>query len=394
MSLDREEPNHFGAGPAQLPTPVLQQAAKDLVNYKGIGLGIGEISHRSGDATEVIESTKANLRKLLNVPETHEVFFMQGGGTTGFSSLATNLVAAHVGKTGSAGTAGYLVTGSWSAKALEEAQRLGIESEMLFNAKDYNNGKFGAIPPESAWAEKLKAKDYSYVYLCENETVHGVEWPQLPKALVDSGIEIVADLSSDILSRAIDVSQYGVIMAGAQKNIGLAGLTLYIIKKSILQDISAASLDQLRQLGVPITPIAFEYPTVVKNNSAYNTIPIFTLHIVDLVLRHVLEKGGLAAQEEENDAKSQLLYNVLDKHSDFYKIPVSKDCRSRMNVVFTLKKEGFDKKFLDEAAKRNLTGLKGHRSVGGFRASLYNAVSLDSTKKLVQFVDEFATQNA
>lgn len=132
----------------------------------------------------------------------------------------------------------------------------------------------------------------------------------------------------------------------------------------------------------------------MKNNSAYNTIPIFTLHIVDLVLRHVLEKGGLAAQEKENDAKSQLLYNVLDKHSDFYKIPVSKDCRSRMNVVFTLKKEGFDKKFLDEAAKRNLTGLKGHRSVGGFRASLYNAVSLDSTKKLVQFVDEFATQNA
>ncbi|SCU90517.1 LADA_0F04676g1_1 [Lachancea dasiensis] len=393
MSLAREEPNHFGAGPAQLPTKVLQQAAKDLINYNGIGLGIGEISHRSSDATEVIESAKANLRKLLNVPDTHEVFFMQGGGTNGFSSLATNLAAAHVGKTGSAGTAGYLVTGSWSAKSLEEAQRLGIEAESIFNAKDFNNGKFGDIPSESLWAEKLKSKDYSYVYLCENETVHGVEWPKLPQALVNSGIEIAADLSSDILSREIDVSQYGVIMAGAQKNIGLAGLTLYIIKKSILQDISSAPIDQLRKLGVPITPIAFEYPTVVKNNSAYNTIPIFTLHIVDLVLREILEKGGLAAQQKENELKAHLLYDVLDKHSDFYTVPVAEGCRSKMNVVFTLKKDGLEKDFLQGASELKLTGLKGHRSVGGFRASLYNAVSVDSAKLLAQYVESFAARN-
>lgn len=380
MSLEREEPNHFGAGPAQLPTPVLQQAAKDLVNYQGIGLGVGEISHRSGDATEIIENTKLHLRELLNIPDTHEVFFMQGGGTTGFSSLATNLTAAHVGKTGKPGTAGYLVTGSWSAKALEEAERLGIKCETLCNAKELNNGKYGVIPPESSWASTLENKDYSYVYLCENETVHGVEWPSLPRALTESNVEIVADLSSDILSRAIDVSQYGVIMAGAQKNIGLAGLTLYIVKKSILNNISAASLTQLRELHVPITPIAFEYPTVVKNNSAYNTIPIFTLHVLDLVLQHIIKKGGLAVQQKENETKAQLLYDALDKHSDFYNTPVSKDARSKMNVVFTLKKEGLDKKFLSEAADRKLTGLKGHRSVGGFRASLYNAVSLESTK--------------
>ncbi|CEP63326.1 O-phospho-L-serine:2-oxoglutarate transaminase LALA0_S07e07580g [Lachancea lanzarotensis] len=394
MSLEREEPSHFGAGPAQLPTNVLQQAAKDLVNYQGIGLGIGEISHRSGDATEVIESAKANLRNLMNIPDTHEVFFMQGGGTTGFSSLATNLTAAHVGKTGSKGTAGYLITGSWSAKSLEEAQRLGIDSEAIFNAKDFNNGKFGSIPAESEWAAKLKSKDYSYIYLCENETVHGVEWPQLPRALIDSDVEIVADLSSDILSREIDVSQYGVIMAGAQKNIGLAGLTIYIIKKSILENISSASLDKLRQLGVPITPIAFEYPTVVKNNSAYNTIPIFTLHIIDLVLRQIIAKGGVAAQQKENELKAELLYTALDKYSDFYAVPVAEECRSKMNVVFTLKKEGLDKKFLDEAAALKLTGLKGHRSVGGFRASIYNAVSVESTKTLAQFIEDFASKNA
>ncbi|SCU85717.1 LANO_0C05094g1_1 [Lachancea nothofagi CBS 11611] len=394
MSLEREEPNYFGAGPALLPTKVLQQAAKDLIDYQGIGLGIGEISHRSGDATDVIESAKANLRKLMNIPATHEVFFMQGGGTTGFSSLATNLTAAHVGRTGSKGTAGYLITGSWSAKALEEAERLGVDCEALFNAKDFNNGKFGAIPPESAWADKIKSKDYSYVYLCENETVHGVEWPQLPKALTESSIEIVADLSSDILSREIDVSKYGVIMAGAQKNIGLAGLTLYIVKKSILQDISAAPLDQLRKLGVPITPVAFEYPTVVKNNSAYNTIPIFTLHVIDLVLRHILEKGGIPAQQKENELKAQLLYETLDKYPDFFNLPVAKDCRSKMNVVFTLKKEGLDKDFLQGAADRKLTGLKGHRSVGGFRASIYNAVSIDSTKLLVQYIEDFASKNA
>lgn len=218
MSLEREEPQHFGAGPAQMPTPVLQQAAKDLINFNDIGLGIGEISHRSKDATKVIEDSKKHLIELLNIPDTHEVFYLQGGGTTGFSSVATNLAAAYVGKHGKIAPAGYLVTGSWSQKSFEEAKRLHVPAEVIFNAKDYNNGKFGKIPDESLWEDKIKGKAFSYVYLCENETVHGVEWPELPKCLVnDPNIEIVADLSSDILSRKIDVSQYGVIMAGAQK---------------------------------------------------------------------------------------------------------------------------------------------------------------------------------
>ncbi|XDT04240.1 Aminotransferases class-V pyridoxal-phosphate attachment site [Nakaseomyces glabratus] len=393
--LDREEPHHFGAGPAQLPTPVLQQAAKDLINYNGIGLGIGEISHRSKDATKVIDDAKKHLIELMDIPDTHEVFFLQGGGTTGFSSLATNLEAAYIAKTGEVAPGGYLVTGSWSQKAYEEAKRLHVPAQVIFNSKDFNdNKKFGDIPEESQWSDRVKGNKYAYVYLCENETVHGVEWQSLPKCLIeDPNIEIVADLSSDILSRKIDVSKYGVIMAGAQKNIGLAGLTLYIIKKEILKNIESMDTDKLAEMHIPITPIAFDYPTVAKNNSAYNTIPIFTLHIMDLVFKHLITKGGVKAQEEENIKKAEILYNALESYPDFYNLPVAPKSRSRMNVVFTLKKDNLDEKFLKEAAQDKLTGLKGHRSVGGFRASLYNALTLESVELLVKFVKKFAEEN-
>ncbi|CAL9736850.1 phosphoserine aminotransferase [Monosporozyma servazzii] len=394
MSLEREEPTHFGAGPAQLPTHVLQQAALDLINYKDIGLGIGEISHRSKDATQVIEDSKTHLKELLDIPDTHEVFFMQGGGTTGFSSLATNLETAYVGKTGKLGKCGYLVTGSWSEKAFEEAERLRLPAEKVFDSRDYDaDHKFGSIPQESQWVDNVK-DEYAYVYLCENETVHGVEWPQLPECIVDNpNIELVADLSSNILSRKIDVSKYGVIMAGAQKNIGLAGLTLYIIKKTILADIMNAKQATLDELNVPVTPIAFDYPTVVKNNSAYNTIPIFTLHIMNLVFNHLKAKGGIEQQEIENEMKAKSLYEALDSCSNFYNLPVKKDVRSKMNVVFTLKDSSLDDKFLKDASAMKLTGLKGHRSVGGFRASIYNALTVDSVTKLSKFVRDFAEAN-
>ncbi|CCK72947.1 O-phospho-L-serine:2-oxoglutarate transaminase KNAG_0M00940 [Huiozyma naganishii CBS 8797] len=395
MSLEREEPSHFGAGPAQLPTCVLQQAAKDLVNYKNLGLGIGEISHRSKDATQVIEDGKRHLRELMDIPDTHEVFFMQGGGTTGFSSLGTNLLRGYVGKTGRVGTCGYLVTGSWSEKAFEEAQRLRLPAEVVFDSREFDTEKkFGSIPEESQWSARVQGKKYAYVYLCENETVHGVEWPQLPRCLVeDDDVELVADLSSDILSREIDVSQYGVIMAGAQKNIGLAGLTVYIIKKSILKNIAAADEEILNELGIPVTPIAFDYPTVVKNNSAYNTIPIFTLHVMDLVFQHLLKKGGLPQQTIENKQKAKLLYEALDAYPEFYRLPVAKNCRSSMNVVFTLVDSSLDDQFLKDAAAQRLTGLKGHRSVGGFRASLYNALTVATVERLVQFVKAFAEEH-
>lgn len=395
MPIDREEPQHFGAGPAQLPTKVLQQAAKDLINFNDIGLGIGEISHRSKDATKVIEDAKLHLRQLMNIPENYEVFFLQGGGTTGFSSLATNLSAAYLGKTGQIAPGGYLVTGSWSQKAFEEAKRLHVSAKVIFNSKDFDaNGKFGSIPDESKWSSQVKGNKFSYVYLCENETVHGVEWNSLPECLAqDEDIEIVADLSSDILSREIDVSKYGVIMAGAQKNIGLAGLTVYIIKKSIIANIAKVTEDQLYEYGIPITPIATDYPTVVKNNSAYNTIPIFTLHVMDLVFQYLLEKGGVPAQQKENEQKAESLYSALDSYKRFYNLPVAYSERSKMNVVFTLKNDNLNDKFLKEANELKLTGLKGHRSVGGFRASIYNSLSVETVNKLSKFIVDFAEKN-
>ena len=395
--LQREEPSHFGAGPAQLPTAVLQQAALDLVNFANTGIGIGEISHRSREATKIIEDAKSRFKELLHVPDTHEVFFMQGGGTTGFSSVATNMMAAYAGKKGKVGKGGYLVTGSWSQKAYQEAVRLGVPAEVIFDSRDYDkNGKFGSIPDEAEWCERIQNRDdLAYVYLCENETVHGVEWPQLPRCLVErNDVEIVADLSSDILSREIDVSQYGIILAGAQKNIGLAGLTLYVIKKSILDDITKLKPKDLISMGIPVTPIAFDYPTVVKNNSAYNTIPIFTLYVIDLVFQRLISRGGIKAQQAENERKAKLLYDTLDSHSDFFDLPVDPKYRSKMNGVFTIKKSGLDELFLNEATKRKLTGLKGHRSVGGFRASIYNAVTLQSVQKLVDFINEFVAENS
>ncbi|CCE63752.1 hypothetical protein TPHA_0F02720 [Tetrapisispora phaffii CBS 4417] len=396
MPIDRVEPQYFGAGPALLPTDVLKQASADLINFNDIGLGIGEISHRSKDATKVIEDSKQHLKQLMSIPDDYEVFFIQGGGTTGFSSIASNMAAAYLGKTGEMAPGGYLVSGSWSEKAYEEAQRLHIPSKVLFNSKDFNeNGKYQDIPEESLWEDKIKNSKFSYVYLCENETVHGIEWPSLPKCITErDDIELVADLSSDILSREIDVTKYGVIMAGAQKNIGLAGLTVYIIKKSILKNIEKATDEQLQEFGIPITPIASYYPTVVKNNSAYNTIPIFTLHVMDLVFKHLIAKGGVPAQQKENEKKAQLLYAALDSHSDFYNLPVAKRVRSNMNAVFTLKDSSLDEKFLKEAEAIKLIGLKGHRSVGGFRASIYNALSVQTVENLAKFISKFAEENA
>ncbi|AGO11965.1 AaceriAGR288Wp [[Ashbya] aceris (nom. inval.)] len=391
--MDRQPANYFGAGPALLPIDVLQQAARDLINFQGVGLGIGEISHRSKEAGAVIEATKAHVKELMGVPETHEVFFLQGGGTTGFSSIATNMAAAHVARTGQAGTAAYLVTGSWSSKAEEEAARLGLATERVVDVKRAR-GRYGSIPATEEWIGQLSRDKHSYVYLCENETVHGVEWPEVPEELAASGVPVVADLSSDILSREIDVGRYDLIMAGAQKNIGLAGLTLYIIRKRLLEDIASVTDEQLTAAGVPITPIATHYPTAVANNSAYNTIPMFTLHIMDLVFQRLLARGGLPVQQKENAEKAQILYAALDKYPDFYCLPVEKDARSLMNVVFTLKKEGLDDKFLEQAKARELTGLKGHRSVGGFRASLYNAVEVSSVRKLAEFVEKFAQENS
>ncbi|CUM66984.1 uncharacterized protein PRCAT00004671001 [Priceomyces carsonii] len=388
-SLDRKEPSYFGAGPALIPGSVLKQAAYDLISYDGDNIGVGEISHRSKPAIKIIDDTKRNLKNLLDIPDTHEVFFMQGGGTTGFSSIVYNLMANYA-KThnGKKGKAAYAITGSWSKKATEEAQRLGFDVEIAVNTADK---KYGDIPPYSEW--KPIDKECAYLYICDNETVNGTEFHDIPGSdYLPEGVELVADMSSNILSKQVDVSKYGLIMAGAQKNIGLAGLTIYIIKRTLLEQ---ASDSELHKYGLPLVPIAFHYPTVVKNNSAYNTIPIFTCHILQLVTAKLLNDGGIKSIEEVNDKKADLLYNALEKYPNFYFLPVANpDIRSRMNVVFRLPNEQLEEKFVKEAAEKNLKGLKGHRSVGGMRASIYNAVTLDSVKQLVDFINYFAKSNS
>lgn len=387
MSIDREEPNYFGAGPALLPTDVLKQAAVDLVSYEGGSLGIGEISHRSKPATKVIDDTKDSLKKLLDIPDTHEVFFMQGGGTTGFSSIVYNLMAHYTKKNhGKKGRAAYAVTGVWSKKSAEEAQRLGFDVDVVVNTKGSN---YTEIPPYSEW-QPIDKDNTAYLYVCDNETVHGIEYKNTPDAYLPEGVELVADMSSNILSKKIDVSKYGVIMAGAQKNVGLAGLTIYIIKKSLLEQ---ASDDELKAAGVPLVPIAFHYPTVVANNSAYNTIPIFTCHILKLVCEKLLAEGGITKIQEQNQYKATILYGALEKYPALFRLPVTPANRSTMNAVFTLPSPELEEKFIAGATARKLTGLKGHRSVGGMRASVYNAVSVKSTELLVEYIEEFGKEN-
>lgn len=386
--LEREEPHYFGAGPALLPSDVLKQAALDLISYEGDNLGIGEISHRSKPAIKVIDDTKANIKKLISVPDTHEIFFMQGGGTTGFSSIAYNLMASYAKKNSKKGKAAYAVTGGWSKKAAEEAQRLGFDVDIVFNGKEK---KFGDIAPFSEW-KPIDKESTAYLYLCDNETVHGNEFKSIPDSLyLPEGVELVADMSSNILSKDIDVSKYGVIMAGAQKNLGLAGLTIYIIKKALLEQ---ASDEELKQAGIPLCPIAFHYPTVVANNSAYNTIPIFTCEILKLVTSKLIKEGGIEVIEKTNARKADILYGALEKHTNLFTLPVTNSAvRSRMNVVFTLPNEELTNEFLKAAQDKKLSGLKGHRSVGGIRASIYNAVSLHSVELLVDFINEFAASH-
>lgn len=370
----KEEPQYFGAGPALLPTNVLEQAARDLLDYKDNGIGVAEISHRSKDAIAIIDASKDKIRGLYKVPDTHEIFFAQGGGTGGFAAVAYNMLAAHAAKTGKKGKADYFVTGSWSKKAAQEAARLGVDVNIVAEGK-------GRVPDKAQWSFS-KPEETAYVYYCDNETVHGVEFSDIPE--VPGGVELVADMSSNFLSRPIDVSRFGLIFGGAQKNIGIAGVSLYIIKKSLLEH---ADDDVLRQLNVPLAPIFLHFPSIVANNSAYNTVSIFAVQVVNLVLDHLLAKGGLAVQGQDAQTKANKVYAVLDKYPNTYQSLVDNTSRSRMNIVF---KTPDDPKFLAGAEAKGLSGLKGHRSVGGIRVSNYNAVSQTSIDSLVNYMIEFA----
>ncbi|EOD43819.1 putative phosphoserine aminotransferase protein [Neofusicoccum parvum UCRNP2] len=414
---------YFGAGPAPLPTHVLERAASALLNYNDKGIGICEISHRSPEANAILAHAKDGLTKLYDIPDDYEILFLQGGGSGEFSAVVYNMVSIWVEKRRARAEAelgagreaevlerlrkevrdelraDYLVTGSWSLKASQEAARLvgAPHVNVAVDARKANGGKFGVIPAESEWTLTPRKPGPAFVYYCDNETVDGVEMQGFPAALEgEDAPPVVADMSSNFISRKIDVRKYSVIFGGAQKNIGNAGITIVIVKKSLLPPHSpSASPELLRQLDLPIGPIVFDWPTIAKNNSLYNTLPIFDVWVAGQVMQSLVQSYGaqkIGGQEQISNQKAELLYGVLDKYPDVYKVVPDKTVRSRMNLCFRVHggDDAKEKEFLAGAEKRGLTGLKGHRSVGGIRISNYNAVPLEGAQKLAQYLEEYA----
>lgn len=354
---------NFCAGPAALPTAVLEKAQQEMLDWQGKGLSIMEMSHRSADYVAVAEKAEADLRQLMNIPENYKVLFLQGGASLQFSALPLNLL-------GKNNTANYVHTGIWSEKALKEAQRYGQVS--VIEAGTQLDGKMAILDPQQ-WQVNT---DAAYLHYVDNETIGGLQFADVPEV----GIPLVADFSSSILSAPIDVSKFGVIYAGAQKNIGPAGLTIVIVREDLL--------DQAK----PEIPSILKYASQAKNGSMVNTPSTYAWYLSGLVFEWLLAQGGVDAIHQVNQEKAKLLYGYIDG-SDFYSNPIATANRSMMNVPFTLKDPALDKLFLADAEANHLLNLAGHRSVGGMRASIYNAVGLDAVQALVQFMDDFAKRN-
>ena len=354
---------NFSPGPATLPEPVLRQAADEMLDWHGSGMSVMEMSHRGKEFMGIHAEAEDLLRELMAIPSNYKILFMQGGAIGENAIVPMNLI----GKTGSAD---YVNTGEWSKKSLKEAKAYG----KVNIAASGEAGNFTAIPKQADW--KLDG-NASYVHICSNETIGGVEYHWTP----DTGpVPLVADMSSNILSRPIDVSRYGLIYAGAQKNMGPSGLTVVIVR------------DDLIGHALPVTPSAFNYQIQAEADSMYNTPPTYAIYIAGLVLKHVRQHGGLPAMEEHNRAKARVLYDYLDQ-SGFFSNPVARDDRSLMNVPFKLKDDALDDVFLKGAQARGMIQLKGHRVVGGMRASIYNAMPIEGVRALVQYMKEFESQH-
>ena len=353
---------NFSAGPAALPIEVLDTIRNDLPDWLGSGMSVMEVSHRSKDFVELAARAEANLRELLAVPDDYSVLFTQGGATMQMAMAPLNLSAP-------GDSADYVVTGSWGKKAAGEAAKF-CDVNIAADASDKN---FTYIPDESEWQ---RSENAAYLHITPNETIAGVEFNFVP----GGDVPIVADMSSNILSRPIDVSQYGVIYAGAQKNIGPAGITVVVVRNDLL--------DRFR----PNTAHLMTWKSYADSDSMTNTPPTFAWYVADLVFQWLKNQGGLERMAEINATKSRKLYAAIDG-SDFYTNPVALDCRSRMNVPFILADASLDAKFLEESAAEGLANLKGHRSVGGMRASIYNAVSEEAVDALIAFMAEFERVN-
>lgn len=354
---------NFNAGPAALPQPVLERAAAEMLDYNGTGISVMEMSHRSKAFQQIIDDAENRLRDLLAIPSNYHVFFMQGGGTGQFAAVPMNLMVT--------GSADYVLTGTWSKKAYKEAQKYG-EARVAASGEDTG---FTAIPDQQA---VRVSEDASYLYICQNETIGGIAWPQLPDT---QGKPLVADMSSCFLAEPTDVSRYGLIWAGAQKNVGPAGVTIVIAHDRL---VSEPAFDA--------NPTIMSYQTMVESKSLYNTPPCWPIYICGLVFQWIEEQGGLAAMGERNGEKAALLYDCIDQ-SDLYRGIARPDCRSIMNVTFSTGDPELDAAFVAASTEAGFVGLKGHRSVGGLRASIYNAVPYESVEALVAFMRDFEKNN-
>jgi phosphoserine aminotransferase len=354
---------NFSAGPAVLPVEVLEEAQRDLLALPGIGMSVLEISHRSKTFDEIIQGCEADMRELAGIPSNYRVLFLQGGASLQFSMVPLNLLPP-------GGAADYIVTGVWSQKAVKEAKRVGT----VQIAGSTESEKFTRIPAQQ---ELRLDPSAAYVHMTSNNTIYGTEWQWLP----DTGsVPLVSDASSDIFSRPIDVAKHALIYAGAQKNLAPAGVTVVIIRDDLLPR-SPATLHTM-----------LNYAVHAESKSLYNTPPVFPIYVMRLVMKWLLKQGGLAAMEKQNIRKANKLYAEIDRTA-FYRGHAQKDSRSRMNVTFRLPSEALEKKFAAEATAAGLDGLKGHRSVGGIRASLYNAFPESGVDALVEFMREFEKKN-
>jgi phosphoserine aminotransferase len=354
---------NFSAGPAVLPVPVLEEAQRDMLSLPGVGMSVMEISHRSKTFDEIFSRADSGLRQLLGVPDNYQILFLQGGASLQFSMVPLNLLPKD-------SSADYIITGSWGKKALKEAKRSGSTNVAATMA----DGGFTRVPGQE---ELTLNPNAAYVHFTTNETIEGVEWKKEPEV---GSVPLIADASSDILSHKIPMEKYALIYAGAQKNMGPSGVTLVIIRDDLLSRIP----DGLHTM--------LDYRTHVENKSLYNTPNTWGIYIISLICKWLSDKGGILAMQRENEAKAKLLYDAIDS-TKFYRGHADPDSRSIMNVTFRLPSEDLEKKFAAEATAQGLDGLKGHRSVGGIRASIYNAFPLDGVKALVSFMNDFERKN-
>ncbi|XP_003706278.1 phosphoserine aminotransferase [Megachile rotundata] len=351
---------NFGAGPAKLPEEVLKHVQEELLAYGDTRISILELSHRSAEFKNVIDTAQATLREILHVPDNYKVLFMQGGGTGLFAAVPLNMMTT--------GSADYIVTGSWSAKAAKEAAKYGKVNLVVPKTTKYTE-----IPDPSTWN---LSPDASYVYYCANETIHGIEFDYIPET---NGVPLVADMSSNIATRCLDISKFAVIFAGAQKNIGPAGVTLVIVRDNVLGH------------AMKVCPTILDFTVMAADNSLHNTPPVFQIYTVGLVFKWIKEHGGVENMEKLAVIKSKKIYEVIDESKGFYSCPVKADARSRMNIAFRIgnNDEELEKEFLSGASARGMLQLKGHRTVGGIRATAYNAISVEEVEKLAEYMKWF-----